>query len=151
MKKALPAPPLPGPCTDDDSNDGFLDPSPELIEWARRGDMHPLIAQLRGDFPLDRNVRDFLADWLDGKIKRARGKPVRRPDKTFALDSDGRHLFIDKRDVKRLEIKRWIHENKAAHGKGVNEAAAKHFDMEIEPLINMMRRSSGAWKRSRST
>ena len=39
------------------------------------GDLAPLIRQLRSDRELDRPARDWLADYLEGKIKRPRGRP----------------------------------------------------------------------------
>jgi hypothetical protein len=44
------------------------------IEAALDGDFAPLIERLRGDEPIRRPEREFLADYLAGNIKRKRGK-----------------------------------------------------------------------------
>jgi hypothetical protein len=153
---AIPTPPAPGPSTDDDEHDSTVNITAawhECLDWARRGDVTPLSDLLRGDCPLqdDWHVRTFLADVLDGKFKRPRGKPVRRPEGTFWVDAEGAVSWIDKRDLRRLEIAKWIDENKAVLGKNVFSSAADHFAIDEESLRTMMRRSSKAWQRSRST
>ena len=150
-------PPAPGPRSDDEDHDatsaGLTAAWHECLDWAQRGDSKPLAALLRGENSLqdDRHVRDFLADVLESKFKRPRGKPVQRPEKTFALDSRGKVHFIDKRDLRQIEIKKWIADHKATLGKRVYEAAAECFEMDIESLIVTVRRSSKARKRPRST
>jgi hypothetical protein len=46
-----------------------------------------------------------------------------------------------------------MHDNKRAYPSHVAllEAAAKHFKLEQDALENIVRRSSTAWKRTRST
>jgi hypothetical protein len=157
----LPKPPAPGSWSDEDDQARDQDAAEaqislawqDALAWAQRGDLQPLAGLLRSDNSLqdNREVRNFLADLLDGKVKRPRGKPARRPKMTFAIDTRGKIQWIDRRDAERLEIARWMREHKAIHGNKVYEVAAKHFKINEESLRNMIRRSSNAWKRSRST
>jgi hypothetical protein len=145
-------PPLPGPYDEDDEHDTGLTGWEEQLEWAERGDLMPLIASLRSAQSCGNpNVLTFLADVLDGKIKRPRGKPVKRPNRTWWIDSNGRPQMIDERDKRRYQIARWIREHKAEHGKRVFEAAATQFGIEENALVDMMRRSLKAIKKKRST
>ncbi len=111
----------------------------EQLEWAERGDLMPLIASLRSAQSCsDPHVLTFLADVLDGKIKRPRGKPVKRPNRTWWIDSNGRPQMIDERDKRHLEIKKWIREHKATPAE-----AAKHFKMHensLRALVNRAKR-----------
>jgi hypothetical protein len=153
----LPAVPPSHPWSDDDDNDDAIDAQIQLawgdaLHWAKRGDYELLIAQLRGNSQIAREVRDFFADLLhNDKIKRSRGKPVKRPDKTFAFDESGQIAMVDKRDVRRLEIRKWVRENKPIHGDNVYAKAAKQFVLHEESVRDMVSRSSKAWKRRRST
>jgi hypothetical protein len=115
----------------------------DALEWARRGDVVHLAAMLRSDITLFDNdeVRAFLADVLDGKFVRSKGKPIRRPTKTFVVDSAGRPLWADERDRERFEIAKWIHDHRSIYGKQIYEAAAKRFELNEETLRNKMRRS----------
>lgn len=126
----------------------------EALDWAKRGDRRSLAAMLRGEhLLLDPDVRTFLADVLEDKEKRPRGKPARRPQHTFFVDGKGRVSWIDKRDSQFLTIKKWMHDNKKAHRghSALLEAAARHFKMDPEVLENIVRRSSKARTKSRST
>ena len=101
--------PLPGPYDEDedDGDDGGLAAAwHECLEWAERGDVEHLARMLRSDASLqdDPFVRAFLADVLDGKIKRPRGKPVKRPERAWWINPDGTPAMIDIRDKRRLEI-----------------------------------------------
>ena len=44
-------------------------------EFINKGRMEPLIAYLRSDKPLEPSDREYLADLLQGKLKRPRGRP----------------------------------------------------------------------------
>ena len=139
--------PLPGPYDEDedDGDDGGLAAAwHECLEWAERGDVEHLARMLRSDASLqdDPFVRAFLADVLDGKIKRPRGKPVKRPERAWWINPDGTPAMIDIRDKRRLEIVRSIRDNKASH-----EAAAAHFRMHVESVRHLVRRAKP--KRSR--
>lgn len=133
----------------------------DALDWAKRGDRRSLVTLLRSEHSLqdDIDVRDYLADVLEGKEKRTRGKPVRRPEYTFASDKGGNVAWVDKRDVERLEIRKWIADNKKLFPVKFDllEAAAKRFGLDheseavIERLENMVSRSSKAWSNSRST
>lgn len=145
---STPLPPAHGSWDDDDVDAGITGWEQQL-EWAERGDLEALIASLRSAQSCsDPHVLTFLADVLDGKIKRPRGKPVKRPNRTWWIDHKGQPQMIDERDKRRLEIKKWIRENKAAHGKRVFEAAAKQFAMEESSLVDLVRRSMPVRKRS---
>ncbi len=155
-----PLPPPPQPSSDDEDAHGNAAAEAQIslawqdaLEWAKRGDLEPLTALLRSENSLqdDRHVRDFLADVLEGKFKRPRGKPVSRPEMTWWLDPNGQIQFVDRRDVRWLKIKKWVRDNKPVHGEKIFEAAATHFGMEVEAVHETVRRSSKAWKRSRST
>jgi hypothetical protein len=145
---STPLPPAHGSWDDDEVDTGVTGWEQQL-EWAERGDLMPLIASLRSAQSCsDPHVLTFLADVLDGKIKRPRGKPVKRPNRTWWIDHKGQPQMIDERDKRRLEIKKWIREHKAEHGKRVHEAAAKQFGMEESTLVDLVRRSMPARKRS---
>jgi hypothetical protein len=47
-----------------------------LWEWIHKGRKAPLIAYIRSDKPLHPRDREYLADYLDGKVKRKRGRPL---------------------------------------------------------------------------
>ena len=47
-----------------------------LWEWIHKGHKAPLIAYVRSDKPLRPRDREYLADYLDGKVKRKRGRPL---------------------------------------------------------------------------
>ncbi|MBH5369914.1 hypothetical protein [Bradyrhizobium glycinis] len=126
----------------------------EALDWAKRGDRRSLAAMLRSEHSLsDEDVRAFLANVLEDKEKRPRGKPARRPQHTFFVDGKGRVSWIDKRDSQFLTIKKWMHDNKKAHRghSALLEAAARHFKMDPEVLENIVRRSSKSRTKSRST
>lgn len=126
----------------------------DALDWAKRGDRRSLVAMLRGEYSLDDvDVRAFLADLLEEKEKRPRGKPARRPQHTFFLDAKGRVSWIDKRDSQHLTIKKWMQDNKkTCRGhRSLLEAAAKHFKMDPDVIENIVRRSSKARAKSRST
>ncbi|MDN5006152.1 hypothetical protein ACFQZO_35470 [Bradyrhizobium sp. GCM10027634] len=126
----------------------------DALDWAKRGDRRSLVAMLRSEHLLDDNdVRSFLADVLEDKEKRPRGKPARRPQHTFFVDAKGRVSWIDKRDSQHFTIKKWMQENKKAHRghSALLEAAAKHFRLDPEVIENIARRSSKAQAKSRST
>ena len=46
-----------------------------LWEWIHEGRRAPLIAYVRSDKPLRPRDREHLADYLEGKVKRKRGRP----------------------------------------------------------------------------
>lgn len=46
-----------------------------LWEWIHERRKAPLIAYIRSDKPLRPRDREYLADYLDGKVKRKRGRP----------------------------------------------------------------------------
>ncbi|MBR0796104.1 hypothetical protein JQ615_11960 [Bradyrhizobium jicamae] len=131
----------------------------DALDWAKRGDRRSLVALLRGEYISDHSmvndmdVRAFLADVLEGTVKRPRGKPAQRPEYTWAIAANGQPAMVDKRDARFLEIKRWLSLNKKSHPDrdSLLEAAAKHFKMDINALEEIARRSSKAWVRSRST
>ncbi|MCK1402324.1 hypothetical protein IVB45_20715 [Bradyrhizobium sp. 4] len=119
----------------------------DALDWAKRGDRRSLVAMLRGEYSLDDvDVRAFLADVLEEKERRPRGKPARRPMHTFFVDAKGRVSWIDKRDGQHFTIKKWLQENKKAHRghSALLEAAAKHFKLDPEVIENIARRSSKA-------
>jgi hypothetical protein len=110
----------------------------ECLEWAKRGDPALLIATLRGAQSCDNSdVLAFLADHLAGKIKLPRGKPAKRPIITLGTGPDGQIDFVDVRDVRRFEIKKWIRDNKAT-----TAAAAEHFRMHEESVKHIVRRAT---------
>lgn len=158
----LPIPPLPGPPLSDEQEAAHDRDAAEAqisiawrdaLDWAKRGDRRSLAAMLRGEHSLDdMYVRAFLADVLEEKEKRPRGKPTRRPQHTFFVDAKGRVSWIDKRDSQHLTIKKWMQDNKKAHRshKTLLEAAAKHFKMDPELIENIVRRSSNARAKSRT-
>jgi hypothetical protein len=160
MKAPLPPPPQPS-SDDEDAHDNTSAAEAQLtmawqdaLSWAKRGDRRSLVEMLRGNHVLDdREVRNFLADLLENKEKRPRGKPAIRPKYTFAINASGDIAWVDERDSERLKIKKWMHDNKTAHCNhaALLEAAAKHFKMDSDRLENIVRRSANAWKRSRST
>lgn len=134
----------------------------DALEWAKRGDRRSLVTLLRGEQQLcEREVLDFLADLVEGKFKWPRGKPPQRPEYTFAYTGkpfespdrfDPRCLkWVDKRDVAVLELRKWIRDNKAAHGHDIYRAAAKKFGMTAKNAENLDRRSMEARKQKRST
>jgi hypothetical protein len=47
-----------------------------IWEFINRGRIEPLIAYIRSDKPLLPSDREYLADLLQGKLKRRRGRPV---------------------------------------------------------------------------
>jgi hypothetical protein len=164
MSAKLPRPPMPSvPLTDEEeaahdraAAEAWMSIAwQDALDWAKRGDRRSLAAMLRGEhsLPDDGDTRAFLADVLEGKEKRPRGKPARRPQNTFFADAKGKVSWIDKRDSQRLTIKKWLHDNKKAHRThgALLDAAAKHFKMEAEVIENIVRRSSKSWARSRST
>lgn len=132
----------------------------DALDWAKRGDRRSLVTLLRGEQQLsERDVLDFLADLVEGKFKWPRGKPAQRPEYTFALDKRGNVAWVDKRDIERLEIRKWVANNKKLFPVKFDllEATAKHFGLDyeseevIEHLANIVGRSSKAWSNSRST
>ncbi|WP_438277974.1 hypothetical protein [Nitrobacter sp.] len=130
----------------------------DALEWAKRGDRRSLVALLRGEQQLsEREVLDFLADLVEGKFKWPRGKPAQRPESTFAMDTNGKIVWVDKRDATVLEMRKWVSENRRSLGNGVYEAAAKHFGMDsesekvIESIATLCRRSINSRVRSRSS
>lgn len=133
----------------------------DALDWAKRGDRQSLIEMLRSENSLqdDKDVRDYLAAFLEGKEKRPRGKPVCRPKYTFALDKGGKVAWVDRRDIERLEIRKWVTDNKKSFSVEFDllEAAAKHFGLDhkseevIHSIENIVGRSSKAWSRSRSS
>lgn len=83
-----PQPPAPGPYYEDEE---FEHPTPpawmEEMRWAEMGQYDPLIKSLRAGKPLDPEedweVLKFLADHLDGKIKRPRRRPPEYSERTW--------------------------------------------------------------------
>lgn len=70
--------PLPGPYDPDEDIDASPTPWSMEMWWAQRRQYGPLIAALRSGAPIDgddREVREFLADVLAGKVKRPKGSP----------------------------------------------------------------------------
>jgi hypothetical protein len=118
----------------------------DALHWAKLGDYELLIARLRGDLPIAAEVRAFFVDLLAGKVRRPRGKPVKRPDWAFAIDENDRIVTIDKRHARLLAIRRWVRANKTMYGKDVLDAAAKHFNVRRETIEHAVRRSSKALK-----
>lgn len=137
----------------------------DALDWAKRGDRRSLAAMLRGERSLnDRDVRTFLADLLENKEKRPRGKPARRPEHTFFVDAKGRVSWIDKRDELSLKIREWVKQNRTKFPDLATayEAAEKEFKYDLKKrnkrtsreaggrVANIVRRSSKAWKKRRS-
>ncbi|MFK4522200.1 hypothetical protein ABIF90_000181 [Bradyrhizobium japonicum] len=159
----LPKPPLPSsPLSDEEEAARDWDAAAaqisiawqDALDWAKRGDRRSLAAMLRGAHSLDdMDVRAFLAEVLEDKEKRPRGKPSRRPQHTFFVDAKGRVSWVDTRDSQRLTIKKWMKVNKKAHRghSALLDAAAKHLKMDPEVIENIVRRSSKARAKSRST
>jgi hypothetical protein len=150
--------PLPAAQPDDDRSNNAAAVQLQLawddaVEWAKRGDSDSLIALLRSDDPVDREVRELFASLLErGKvnIKTTRGKPAKRPETTWAVVENGQPALIDARDVRRTEIRKWVRDNRKQYGDRVYAAAAKHFKMNRESVVDLARRSALAWKRSRA-
>src|SRR4051794_38388186 len=63
----------------------------DALDWAKRGDRRSLAAMLRSEHSMDddKDVRVFLADVLENKVKRPRGKPTLRPERTWGYDALG--------------------------------------------------------------
>lgn len=93
---------IPGPA--DASDDDDIDTSPSglawrnEVGWAKLGQFKLLIDSLRAGKLIaaeDQEVREFLAEFLAGKIKRPEGKPPDYEDWTFGI-LDGEITIIKK-------------------------------------------------------
>ena len=115
---------------------------PDALEWAKRGDRRLLVELLRSDQSLPDNteLRAFLADVVELAQHSGPGKPPTRPELLLHVNAGGGVTLTNDRDIKRLEIKKWIEENRAAFGKRVFEAAAEHFGIDESALHNLIRR-----------
>ncbi len=82
-----------------------------IADELKRGEHPPLpdIAQaLRGSQPIPHDVRCYIADWLDRKLKRKRG---RKPDKSLGRKTRNWRLIF--------EVNYWIEVCKRAERRGI--------------------------------
>ena len=145
--------PPPSPPTDFDEDSfagGIASTWHDALEWAERGDHEHLASLLRSDLSLndDSFVREFLASMLL-KSPRPRGRPARRPVKNWAIDAKGQVAMVEipkKAAIPVFEVRQWVRENRAKHGKRVTEAAAKKFNLSVVSIENAVRRSAKGFK-----
>jgi hypothetical protein len=125
----------------------------DALKWAQRGNFAYLSKLLRSDTPLrdDTNLRNFLADVLDGKFKRGRGTPPKRPRHIPIIDLEkGVLIKLDERDLPQHLLREWVRENRKKYGHDIYHEAAKVFDMTPEEAEYLAGRSKEQRKRKRA-
>jgi hypothetical protein len=146
-------PPLPGPYDPDEES-----PDPGWVHYLHAwydGDPQPLVDALRGHAPIpsdDRFLREFLADFVAGRVKRGRGKPKKPHNKTFVTDFDSiAWATVTKKRDSVTERARaaavWVKEYEQKHGaigEEVLKDAADKFKVHKSSLVNHLRRSKKA-------
>lgn len=110
-----------------------------LWELSHKGRNAPLIAYLRSDKPLRPRDRDHLADYLEGKLKRKRGRP---PGGKSLLNLRNVAVMVDLYKAKLRESG----ERSRIHDLAVDSAlefhvAHGHEAPDREALENYLRRS----------
>jgi hypothetical protein len=118
----------------------------DALEWVRGGGEYaPLVTLLRGDFPLQdiRELRDFLADVLEKKVKRGRGRPKEQFSRSWAIGDDGVPMMVNVRENTTSEIQRYLRSTKPVLGKkAAVAAAADKFKRIPETIENALNRES---------
>jgi hypothetical protein len=79
-----------------------------VIEAGKHGDKRDLLALLRADYPLTAEDKTYLANLLDGKIRRERGRPrarngaARDVDRAVAVVKYAKHLMRQRGQTYRI-------------------------------------------------
>jgi hypothetical protein len=115
-----------------------------VIERFRDGDLKPMAKLVRAREHLSAEVRNLVADHLDGKLKRPRGRP---PKKIKDRESP---LTEAARDFPALKYWLGIHfpnrRRGEIHDRAV-EMAARQWDVAEDSLRNLLNRSKGDRRR----
>ena len=105
-----------------------------LWEWIHKGRTAPLIAYVRSDKPLRPRDREYLADYLKGKVKRKRGRPLG--------GMESRQIRFVAGLVRAVKAEwRERGESYGIHNKAVDHALAAYPVIDREKLENHLRRS----------
>jgi len=144
-RKKAALPPLPEPWDEDvDIEHHEIDPgwAPLIYAW-NDGHKRPLIEALRGHDRIptdDRVLRNFLADFLEGKIKGQRGRRAGR--RTFVIGLDGKPAWAPESQAKNYAAAAWMRARQRERGDrqrvhALVEAANK-FELDVAAFENWL-------------
>ncbi len=115
---------------------------------AARGDMAALARWLREDNPLSREDKAFIADLLEGKIKKPpkkKGRPRRRL---------GQYTWLELVAMQYREIAEWLRRRGKLYGNGQRliDALAAKYEVDASALANEINRGPDHhWRRRKPT
>ncbi len=152
-------PPGPSPWSEDDEE--YETPLPdawmEELRWAELGQYKPLLASLRAGKALPENeewaTREFLADFLAGKVKPPKGKKPDYANSTWAMIAPGEWTMVKKnyKDVCDAAAFVWQCEREGKTRKEALSATFKEYRIRTEKrqtqLADFVKRSIKERKR----